>query len=438
MALYYETGNGWVQTTLAKKNLGLDAFLCCPGPSLANVDPEKLKGRGRMIFAINTAYPRVKPDVWMGLDMIDCYDRNILSEPFMKIFRGTYYDTMKHNGIHVKDYPNTYWASLKEPDKGKTMLDYRNHDDLFVWHKNTMAAALHLMIWMGARVIYLVGCDMGGKSDYYDARKLSDSQHVYNRKLYAEQIGFIKDLARKAIGYGITIKSGTPGSPLNDFLEFVPVDTAIAESEQKITQPPSEILHAIDAEKIYSKEYKNKNYKMSGARFNHAVKYIEEWEMGSLLDIGCGRGEILDFAASKGFEVKGIEIVDELIDNKRVVKGYSTALPFADNEFDYVTCLDVIEHILPEDTFKTLHEIDRVAKKGILLSIANYSSKFGDGVELHINRKPYDVWDAIIKETWHRDKVEWLHKDGNISETWMIEKKSAESFTQRRKDEVEK
>lgn len=422
MALYYETGNGWAQTTLARKDLGMDAYLCCPGPSLALVDPEKMKGRGRMVFAINTAYPRIKPDVWMGLDRIECYDKNILYEPFIKIFRGTYFNEMKCEGIPVKDYPNVFWASLGEPEPGKTMLNYRNHGDLFVWHKNTMAAMLHLMIWMGARTIYLVGCDMGGKTDYYDSRVLTGEKRKYNRRLYAEQIGFIADLAKEAVKYGISIKSATPGSPLNDFIEFTALDEALALSERKTIQPPSEILHAVDAEKIYSKEYENAIYRMGGQRYEHAVKQIGQWKKGRLLDIGCGRGEILDFAEGKGFEAKGTEIVEELIDNKRVLKGYTHELPFENNSFDYVTCFDVIEHILPENTAKTFGEIDRISTRAILLSIANYPSKFGNGIDLHINIKPYPEWDALIRKTWPNALVTWLPLGNNISETWLIEK----------------
>jgi len=364
MALYYETGNGWVQTTLAKKELGLDAILCCPGPSLKNVDASKLKGRGRMVFAINTAYPTVKPDVWMGLDTIECYDRNILYEPFMKIFRGTYYDNMFYEKVPVKNFPNVFWGSFKVPEAGKTMLDYRGHKDPFVWHKNALAAMLHVMIWMGAKTIYLAGCDMGGNQDYCHDGKLSEEQHKINRKLYKEQVYFINDLSLRAKAHGVTIKSVTPKSPLNKFLKYIPIEEAIKISENKIIKPKdNNYYHAIDAEKVYKQAYENKQYKITNDRFDHATKYIKNWEQGSLLDIGCGRGEILDFAEEKGFSAKGVEIVEELIDNKRVVRGVSHELPFKDDEFDYVTCLDVIEHIQPDDSTATLKEIKRVAKK---------------------------------------------------------------------------
>lgn len=246
MALYYETGNGWVLTKLARKNLDLDGYLCCPGPSLKEVDEPNLRGRGRMVFAINTAYPKVKPDVWMGLDDISCYDRNLLYEPFMKIFRGSYYDTMEYNGLPVRNYPNTFWASVKEPEAGKTMFNYRQHDSFFVWHKNTLAVMIHYMIWLGIKNIYLIGCDMGGDKDYWDNRTLTDFQRKYNRRLYTEQIEFIRKLSIEGAKHGVTFYSCTPGSPLNDFLEYIPLQKAIEESESRVKVDTNDILHALD------------------------------------------------------------------------------------------------------------------------------------------------------------------------------------------------
>jgi len=52
---------------------GLDCFLCCPGPSLADVRQERLHVPGAVVIAVNTAYPRVRPDVWIGMDRPECY-----------------------------------------------------------------------------------------------------------------------------------------------------------------------------------------------------------------------------------------------------------------------------------------------------------------------------------------------------------------------------
>ena len=171
----------------------------------------------------------------------------------------------------------------------------------------------------------------------------------------------------------------------------------------------------------YEKAYKLPGYKMGDARKNHALNVLREYKPGSLLDVGCGRGEMLDAAENMGFDVRGVEIVDDLIDGTRVVRGKSTKIPFPTKSFDYLVCLDVIEHLLPEDTEDTFKEFARVAKKKILVCIANWSDTGHIGEELHINRKPYTEWDDLLKNHYFpNDKVVWLPKKQNISETWEI------------------
>ncbi len=245
--MYYDLGpkgNGWAKTTFARQAMKADAYLVCPGPSLANANITT--GRGRKVFAINTAYPRVQPDVWMGLDTVECYDRRLWAEPFIKICRGNYGDMML-NGEPIRYFDNVYFASTKEPEKGKTMFDYRNHDDTLCWYKNTLASMLHLIVWMGAKKVHFVGCDMGGEKDYHDDRKLTKKQREYNRRLYRNQVGFLKEHQKLAKQYGIEFISCTPGSPLNEFMEYKELDTAIKDSEEKVKVENGEMKHCLDA-----------------------------------------------------------------------------------------------------------------------------------------------------------------------------------------------
>ena len=233
MGLFYDCGNGFATTSFAKKNMGCDAYLCCPGPSLKLVNPETIRGKGRKIFGINTSYPYIKPDVWMGMDKIDCYDRNILYEPFIKIFRGPFANDMMFNGKHVKDYPDVYWARIREPEKGKTMFDYREHKTYFAWHKSSLMVSIHMMIWMGAKNIYLAGCDLGGNQDYFHDKKLNDEQRKYNRRLYNSQAKHLESIVQEGRNRGIRFYSVTPNSPINKFMEFMPIEEAIKKSEEK-------------------------------------------------------------------------------------------------------------------------------------------------------------------------------------------------------------
>jgi len=168
----------------------------------------------------------------------------------VKVCRGNYGD-MKVDGKFIRHFDNVFFASVAPIDKNKTLFDYLNHEDPLVWHKNTFATMLHLIIKMGAKTIYLVGCDMGGK-DYYDNRELSEKERACNHKLYSEQVKWLKGIAKIAKSKGITIFSTTPESPINEFFPFKDVIDALRESEEKVKVNDGPILHSVEAEKLYN------------------------------------------------------------------------------------------------------------------------------------------------------------------------------------------
>lgn len=169
----------------------------------------------------------------------------------------------------------------------------------------------------------------------------------------------------------------------------------------------------------YSVQYRSHGYAMGDARKAAAAREIEELaHHTSLLDVGCGRGEMLTIAESLGLMVQGVEVVPALLNPPRVVGGLAWDLPFPDKSFDIVTMFDVMEHLLAEDSERVCKELARVARKAVLLTVANFSHKV-DGVELHITRRPYDEWDADFRR-WFTGQVEWRPNRKSISETWRI------------------
>jgi len=247
VALWYHCGNGWVKTlAFARSRLAADAYLCCPGPSLAQVDGSALGGPGRMVFAVTTAYPAIRPDVWVGTDVPECYDRQLWAEPFIKIVRGNY-GHLLCQGRPLRDFPNVYFADVDNAPFLE-ILDRRDHGAVFVWNHNTFTTALHLAIWMGAQRIFLVGCDFGGAADYHDGRELAEAHRAENRQLYANLVNDLRRLAPAARARGIEVVSATPGSPVNAFLPSVTVADALALSKSHVPDASAPLLHAADAE----------------------------------------------------------------------------------------------------------------------------------------------------------------------------------------------
>jgi ubiquinone/menaquinone biosynthesis C-methylase UbiE len=93
-----------------------------------------------------------------------------------------------------------------------------------------------------------------------------------------------------------------------------------------------------------------------------------------VLDLGCGRGEVLLACALAGAEVAGLDYaaaavaisLETLADvgGAEVVQGDVTELPWPDAHFDAVLNGDVIEHVVPEDADRMLREVHRVLRPG--------------------------------------------------------------------------
>ncbi len=98
----------------------------------------------------------------------------------------------------------------------------------------------------------------------------------------------------------------------------------------------------------------------------------------SILDVGCGEGVLtLEWAERLGDgRIVGIDLDDPLLheqwkdrtrDNLEYQVMKAENMPFAENEFDMATAIEVLEHVPdPEDT---LCEMARCAKRWILVSV---------------------------------------------------------------------
>lgn len=249
MALYNWWGAGWGKTSFAREDLGADAYLYCPGPSLSKtVSDVNIHRPGAFSFAVNTAYPAVRPDVWVCIDVPECYDRRVWWEPFVKVCRGGHdYEEMACEGFPVKWCPNVYFAQMQKPDGDPLELFHaRGHDIPFTWHRNTLVLALHVMVWMGARKIHFVGCDMGGEKDYHDERVLTKDQRESNLRLYETQVDFIKRM-QVALKDRLDLVSCTPESPLNTFMPYRSLPDALTESQRRAPLSGGVIMPACEA-----------------------------------------------------------------------------------------------------------------------------------------------------------------------------------------------
>lgn len=128
-------------------------------------------------------------------------------------------------------------------------------------------------------------------------------------------------------------------------------------------------------------EFENKRWREGDQKlvFRH-TQTIDMVEKGQkVLDVACGDGLLLNALSQKGAIVSGVDISEEGV-KKCKEKGLDVSivdiatedLPFADDSFDVVTMLDVLEHLYAPE--KLLKEATRVSKKYIIISVPNFNS----------------------------------------------------------------
>jgi SAM-dependent methyltransferase len=112
-----------------------------------------------------------------------------------------------------------------------------------------------------------------------------------------------------------------------------------------------------------------------------------------ILDAGCGSGRMLDELVRFG-DVSAIDLNPRGVAAARarghagVMQGRIEDLPFPDQKFDLVTCLDVLEHTA--DDVHTLRELLRVTRRGgyLLVTVPAYPALWSahDEVNGHYRR----------------------------------------------------
>jgi hypothetical protein len=123
--------------------------------------------------------------------------------------------------------------------------------------------------------------------------------------------------------------------------------------------------------------------------------YIKDFLKNIVYDMGCGNGDTVEYLREKGFEVCGIDWIKHHpgmqmgdITKPLDMKPYNTAI-----------AMDVFEHLDNKQVIGLIENMTQCERQ--VFSIANAPSiveKDGKEIDLHINQKPFDVWDGIIQD----------------------------------------
>jgi len=142
-------------------------------------------------------------------------------------------------------------------------------------------------------------------------------------------------------------------------------------------------------EEKYSQEMEQRDYPLRLRRFQTLIQLIKPKISDKILDVGTGRGELLELLTKKGITAYGIEVSKSRIDNMtqkqlNVRYGDAYTIPFPDKYFDCVVMSEVLEHL--ENPPLAIKEINRVLKRDGILAITVPIEKLQFTVCIHCGK----------------------------------------------------
>lgn len=137
-----------------------------------------------------------------------------------------------------------------------------------------------------------------------------------------------------------------------------------------------------------------------------------EGSPGHVVDLGCGRGSMLELLASQGIETYGVDSYTPALDvcrerGLRVVESdiFSHLTELKDSSVGGVFCSHVIEHLHPPEALRLIRESYRILKSGGTLVLVTPNPKnllvLTEGFWLdltHVRFYPVRLLDGILRD----------------------------------------
>lgn len=271
-----------------------------------------------------------------------------------------------------------------------------------------------------ARIFLFVGNELSFKKSYYVDKKSGNDTSMYffakNAKgktvrtlvpLYEYKIwleNLMWELYREGYWF-CNCSEGILGVEDGDLLESIaqlPLDEAITHVKKALDFEKQDEM--TKTKQVYDMLYHDSVYFPQNGIYTW-ISLLENFEKAGKtfkkgLDVGCGAGAGMLEALARGYDVYGCDIASnedlwkELNLARRcyVAPAHDMSI-FPDNEFDFVMCADVMEHIPESHVDKSLKEIYRVGSDRFLFAIAiQPASSQGGTVQCHCTVYPPDWW----------------------------------------------
>lgn len=148
--------------------------------------------------------------------------------------------------------------------------------------------------------------------------------------------------------------------------------------------------------------------------YNVIIELMSREPRGKVLDIGTGAGRFASKLATMGFDIFCCDITDEAFEVKNLPfekVNLNKKLPYSDHYFDFVTAVEVIEHL--ESTNRILREVNRIlVPEGKFLFSTPNNFSFLSRVHYLLYGWPGSFGSL---HDWLSDKIEEIEDIGHIN-----------------------
>ncbi len=141
------------------------------------------------------------------------------------------------------------------------------------------------------------------------------------------------------------------------------------------------------------------------------------------LDVGCATGFVVEALTELGFDALGTDLSYWAVEHPakgatgRLRQGdLLRGLPFSDDEFSLVTCLEVLEHLPPEHISRVLHELRRICSGYVVATIPSFGpNAYGPGGWFDIKVRPELLDSYVAKGSGYAGPIPFddLYRDAN-------------------------
>lgn len=153
---------------------------------------------------------------------------------------------------------------------------------------------------------------------------------------------------------------------------------------------------------LYTKGYfqASRYFQADPERLKELVGKVLGLKPASVLDVGCGRGFLVEALNNVGISSWGADFAPWAISRKRhsnCLLADAKNLPFKDKEFDLVISTDFFEHIPEDELDDVIGEMRRVGTR-CASRIALSTDAGAKENEYHLTVKPKDWWQERFPE----------------------------------------